>query len=156
MSLMKLMPSEYKRYDSPGDGGPAPEQMPSSGNGFRKPAAVCLLDDDPSVLKATERLLQAAGWNVRGFTDPYVFLEHARRHQPPVVVIDILMPEMNGLEVQTRLGHIAPATRVIVLTSKDDPEVRTKAIEGGAFAFFLKTMDNEQFLERIRAALAKN
>ena len=128
--------------------------MPSAGNGFRKPAAtVCLLDDDPSVLKSTERLLHAAGWHAKTFTDPHVFLEHAQRHQPPVAVIDILMPEMNGLEVQTRLGRIAPATRVIVLTSKDDPVVRTRAMEGGAFGFFLKPMDNEEFLGRIRAAL---
>ena len=73
-----------------------------------------------------------------------------------MAVIDILMPEMNGLEVQTRLGHIAPTTRVIVLTSKDDPSVRAKAMDGGAFAFFLKPMDNEEFLDRIRAALSRN
>ena len=73
-----------------------------------------------------------------------------------MAVIDILMPDMNGLEVQARLGRIAPATRVIVLTSKDDPVVRTRAMEGGAFGFFLKPMDNGEFLDRIRAALTKD
>ena len=90
--------------------------------------AVYLLDDDFSVLKATRRLLDSAGWNVEAFTDPIAFLEHATMHSPSVAVIDIRMPDMNGLEVQTRLRRVAPSTRVIVLTSKDDPAVRTTAM----------------------------
>ena len=119
-------------------------------------APVWLLDDDPSVLKATGRLLRAAGWEVKTFTDPQAFLVDAQQEQPAVAVLDILMPVMNGLQVQTRLRQIAPATRVIVLSSKDDPVVRAKAIEGGASAFFLKPADDEEFLTSIRAALAGN
>ena len=59
-----------------------------------------LLDDDPSVLKATGRLLSSAGWEVETFADPYSFLEHAQRQLPSVVVIDIWMPLMDGIEVQ--------------------------------------------------------
>jgi len=114
--------------------------------------AVYLLDDDSSVLKATRRLLDSAGWNVEAFTDPIAFLEHAAMHSPSVAVIDIRMPEMNGLEVQTRLRSIAPSTRVIVLTSKDDPAVRTTAINAGAYAFFIKGVDNAELLARIKAA----
>ena len=56
--------------------------------------AVCLLDDDASILKATRRLLDSAGWNnVEIFTDPIAFLEHAAMHCPDLAVIDILMPE---------------------------------------------------------------
>ena len=114
--------------------------------------AVYLLDDDFSVLKATRRLLDSAGWNVEAFTDPIAFLEHAAMHSPSVVVIDIRMPAMNGLEVQTRLRRVAPSTRVIVLTSKDDPAVRTTAMNAGAYAFFIKGVDNAEFLARIKAA----
>ena len=103
--------------------------------------AVYLLDDDSSVLKATRRLLDSAGWKVEAFTDPIAFLEHAAMHFPSVAVIDIRMPDMNGLEVQTRLRRVAPSTRVIVLTSKDDPAVRTTAMNAGAYAFFIKGVD---------------
>ena len=85
-----------------------------------KSRTVCLLDDDPSVVKATSRLLSSAGWKVDSFTDPFEFLRHAESCQPRVVVLDILMPAMNGLEVQTRLRSVSPSTRVIVLTAKDD------------------------------------
>jgi len=62
------------------------------------------------------------------------------------------MPEMNGLEVQTRLQRVSPSTRVIVLTAKDDPSVRRKAMNAGASAFYLKGVESGEFLEGIKAA----
>ena len=112
--------------------------------------AICLLDDDPSALKGTNRLLSSAGWIAKSFDDPHSFLDYAQTHRPKVVVLDILMPVMNGLEVQRRLRNISPSTRVIILTSNDDPTVRGKAMEVGAVAFFLKPVDNDALLEAIR------
>lgn len=64
------------------------------------------------------------------------------------------MPRMNGLEVQSRLREISPSTRVIVFTGKDDPLVRSTAIDAGASAFFIKPFDDEEFLTAIRMAMA--
>jgi two-component system response regulator FixJ len=114
--------------------------------------AVYLLDDDASILKATSRLLDSVGWKVEVFTDPVAFLEQASKHCPDVAVIDILMPEMNGLEVQTRLQGVSPSTRVIVLTGKDDPSVRQKAMNAGASAFFIKGVESGEFLAGVKAA----
>jgi FixJ family two-component response regulator len=111
--------------------------------------AVWLLDDDPSVLKATSRLLSSAGWKVEPFLDPCVFLKQAEIHHPRVAVLDILMPAMGGLEVLDRLRIISPSTRVIILTSKDNPSVRVRAIETGASAFFLKPVDHNEFIAAI-------
>ena len=113
---------------------------------------VYLLDDDSSILKSTGRLLDSAGWKVEAFTDPIAFLEQAAKHRPDVAVIDILMPEMSGLEVQTRLRRISPSTRVIVLTAKDDPSVRRIAMNSGASAFFLKGVESGEFLAGVKAA----
>jgi FixJ family two-component response regulator len=117
----------------------------------RETVAVYLLDDDPSILKATSRLLDSHGWKVESFTDPVAFLNHAAMHCPDVAVIDILMPEMSGLEVQTRLRRVSPATRVIVLTVKDDPSVRRMAMNGGASAFFIKAVESGEFLAGVKA-----
>jgi two-component system response regulator HydG len=119
----------------------------------KKASVVCVLDDDPSVLKAACRLLDSAGWKVEPFNDPIAFLEYARVHCPRVAVIDILMPVMNGLEVQARLRTASPSTRVIILTSKDDPSVRSKALGSGASAFFLKCVGNEKLLAGIASAM---
>jgi FixJ family two-component response regulator len=113
---------------------------------------VYLLDDDSSILKSTGRLLDSAGWKVEAFTDPIAFLEQAAKHRPDVAVIDILMPDMNGLEVQTRLRRVSPSTRVIVLTARDDPSVRRKAMNAGASAFFVKGMESGDFLAGVEAA----
>ena len=119
-------------------------------------ATICLLDDDASVLKATSRMLSYAGYLVQSFTDPITFLTYAFDHQPRVAVLDILMPAMNGLEVQRRLRHVSPPTRVIILSSKDDPIVRATAIREGASDFFIKGIENKVFLAGIESALSKN
>jgi FixJ family two-component response regulator len=119
----------------------------------REAAAVYLLDDDASILKATRRLLDSAGWKfVEIFTDPIAFLEHAAMHRPELAVIDISMPDMNGLEVQTRLRRVSPYTRVIVLTGQDDPSIRRIAMNAGASAFFTKGVESDDFLAGVKAA----
>lgn len=127
--------------------------IPKNGNGH---PTVCILDDDASIVKATSRLLASAGWNVDAFTDPIEFLDHAKTCQPRVAVLDVLMPIMNGLEVQERLQTISPATRVIILTSKDDTSVRTRALDAGADAFFLKPVGEEEFLAGIESAYSRS
>jgi FixJ family two-component response regulator len=117
---------------------------------------ITLLDDDPSVVKATSRLLLSAGWKVKSFTDPFEFLCHAKGANPQVVVLDILMPAMDGLEVQRQLRDFSPASKVIILTSKDDPAIRAKAMNAGAMAFFLKPVADEEFLAAVRSASAKH
>jgi two-component system response regulator HydG len=120
----------------------------------KQAVTVCLVDDDPSVLKATSRLLSFGGWKVESFSDPTAFLRYARTHRPEVVVLDIWMPVMDGLEVQRQLRTSCPSTRVIVLTSNDDPAVRSKAMDAGASAFILKTAGNDDFLAAIESAAA--
>ena len=119
----------------------------------KEAAAVYLLDDDASILKATRRLLDSAGWNnVETFTDPNAFLRRAAMDRPDLAVIDMLMPVMNGLEVQTRLRWVSPSTRVIVLTANDDPSIRRIAMNAGASAFFIKGMESGDFLAGVKAA----
>lgn len=117
---------------------------------------VCLVDDDPSVLKATGRLLSSAGWKVEAFNDPFEFLHYAQVNRPRVVVLDILMPLMNGLEVQSRLRELSPSSRVVVLTSKDDESIRSKAKDQGASGFFLKPVVDEEFLAGVQAAFSRD
>jgi len=115
-----------------------------------------VLDDDPSVLASTGRLLESEGWQVKTFTNPDTFLRHAENLHPRVAVIDLWMPKMSGLEVQRRLGEFSPATRVIVLTANDDRVVRWKALAAGATAFFIKPARDDEFIASIRSAFAAN
>ena len=115
---------------------------------------VCLLDDDPSVLKGLGRLFASVDLDTEKFTDPEKFLAYARTHRPAVALIDVHMPQMNGLEVQSQLRRISPSTRVIIFTGKDDPLVRSTAMNAGASAFLPKPFDDEALLTAVRLALA--
>jgi DNA-binding NtrC family response regulator len=114
---------------------------------------ICLLDDEPSVLKALGRLLASEGLLAQKFDDPARFLEHASSHPVRLVIIDIRMPEMNGLEVLAKLRVSSPDTRVIVMTGENNPAYRDAALAGGASAFFFKPFDDRAFLASVRKAI---
>jgi len=114
---------------------------------------ICVVDDDTSVLKALGRLLSSAGLRMTGFSDPRLFLEHAKDHQVALVILDVWMPELSGLEVQRLLRTIAPATPVIIMTARDDPGMDRIAFAQGAVAFFAKPFSDVAFLETILRAL---
>jgi FixJ family two-component response regulator len=118
----------------------------------RQAITICLLDDDDATLKSTSRLLSGEGWRVQTFLNPNEFLECAETHQPEVVVVDIYMPLMDGRKVQQRLRRISPSTRVIILTSSDDPSIRAQTLAEGAFAFFVKPASDVDFLAAVEAA----
>ena len=115
---------------------------------------VCLLDDDPSVLKGLGRLFSSAGLHAELFSDPEKFLGYARTHRPAVALVDVCMPQMSGLEVQSQLCKISPSTRVIIFTGKDEPLVRSTALNAGASGFLTKPFDDEEILTSVRLALA--
>ena len=115
---------------------------------------VCLVDDDLSVLKSIKRLLASDGLSVCGFNKPAEFLAHVQNHSVPVVILDIWMEGMSGLELQARLSGLSPDTRVIIITGRDDPAAKLTALQSGVVAFFSKPFDDNEFLNAIRSALA--
>ena len=117
---------------------------------------VCLVDDDPSVLKSMHYLLASEGLKVRTFSKAEDFLTHAGAHHVPVVVTDIWMDQVTGLEVLARLCAISPKTRVIVITAREDLAARATAMAIGPVAFFMKPFNDEKFISAVRDALSKS
>jgi FixJ family two-component response regulator len=116
-------------------------------------ASVCLLDDDLSMLRALERLLKSDGFNVEKFSEPAAFLATIGKSSCRVAILDVWMPDMNGLEVQAALREESPETRIIFISGRDDPSVRQAALEAGAFGFLSKPFDDEAFLQLVRKAV---
>jgi FixJ family two-component response regulator len=116
--------------------------------------AVCIVDDDPSMLKALGRLLASVGLPTRLFREPLGFLKYAARNPVTVALIDVWTPGISGLELQKELRVVSPETRVIVVTADDEDSVRSAAIQSGATAFFAKPFDDEIFLDAILQAIA--
>lgn len=118
------------------------------------PEIVCLVDDDPAVLKSIGRLLASDGFSARPFDKPKSFLAYLEANVVPLVVLDIWMEEMSGLEVQAQVAALSPSTRVIIMTGRDDPAAKRTALDLGVSAFFTKPFDDDQFLSAVRSALA--
>ena len=117
---------------------------------------ICLVDDDLSVLKSMQYLLASEGFKVRPFNKAEDFLAHAGTHRVPVVVTDIWMDGVTGLEVLARLCAISPKIRVIVITAREDLAARATAMAIGPVAFFMKSFDDEKFIAAVRKALDQN
>ena len=117
---------------------------------------VCVVDDDLSVLKSMAYLLASEGFKVRTFSQAEDFLAHASTHHVPVVVTDIWMDHVTGLELLARLCAISPHTKVIVITAREDLAARATAMAIGPVAFFMKPFDDEKFIAAVRDALAEH
>jgi FixJ family two-component response regulator len=117
-------------------------------------AEVCyLVDDDPSVRKAVSRLLESEGFNVRAFGEPEDFLNHMATNPVRLVVLDIWMESMTGMELLAHLCARSPGTRVIFITGHEDHGAEATVRQAGAFAFFIKPFDDKKFIAAVRAAL---
>ena len=116
-------------------------------------AIICLVDDDPSMLRALDRLLSSVGLQAQLFGEPLVFLSYVICNSVALAVIDIWMSEMSGLEVQKKLQAVSPKTRVIITTANDHDSVRYAAIQAGAIAYFVKPFDDDAFLAAVHQGL---
>jgi DNA-binding NarL/FixJ family response regulator len=111
---------------------------------------VLLADDHTVFLDAVEKLLEDDCDVVGRAADGERLLAEAIRLKPDVVVLDMAMPLVNGLEAARQLKQVAPHTRIVILTMNEDPEIAAEALRAGASAYVLKRSAASELLEAIR------
>ena len=116
---------------------------------------ICILDDDPSVLRSLKELLSSDDFEAEVFDDPEKFLEYVQAHAVRLAILDVWMPRQSGIELQEQLHRLSPESRVIIITGREEPAIRLLALNGGAFAFVSKPVDAEAFLTSVHAAPAE-
>ena len=115
---------------------------------------VLLADDHPIVTDGLSRLLREADFDVVGAVrDGQALIDAAMKLHPDVIITDLSMPEMSGLDVLARLKTERLECRVIVLTMHRDAELATEAIRAGAAGFLLKESAGDELLAAVRHAL---
>ena len=119
------------------------------------PGTVFLLDDEPGMLKALTRLLRAEGFTVRAFASAKAFLETYRAEEVGCLVLDVAMPELNGLELQQRLTHAGILLPIVFLTGHGNIPMSVQAIKTGAVDFLTKPVNDADLLRAVRAALKR-
>ena len=114
-----------------------------------------VIDDDPAVTSVLKRGLSYEGFAVSTAASGREGLEIAREQPPDVVVLEVMMPEMDGLEVLKRLRSADPQLPVLLLTGRDAPADEIKGLEGGADDYVTKPFSFDVLLAHIRALLRR-
>jgi FixJ family two-component response regulator len=117
---------------------------------------VYLVDDDPDILKAIDRLLQSVGLRVVTFLSPQQFLEDYDRSAPACLVLDLALPGLSGLELQRVLEQEASTLPIIFLTGRGDIASSVRAMKHGAADFLTKPVDDTDLIAAIHDALARD
>jgi FixJ family two-component response regulator len=121
----------------------------------RKPV-VYIVDDDDGMRRALTTLMTTVGYQPVAFARPGDFLAKYDPNQPSVLVLDVRMPEMSGLEVQQQLNRNGSLLPVILVTGHGDVPMAVQAMKDGAFDFLQKPFRDQDLLDRINAALKQD
>jgi two-component system response regulator FixJ len=115
----------------------------------QKEILVNVIDDDESVRRAFQILLQSAGFNVQAFSSAEEFLESVSPDDSGVIILDMRMPGMTGLDLLRKLASRKNRVQVIAVSAYDDAPTRKLARELGAVTFFRKPIDDQALIDTI-------
>ena len=121
----------------------------------KSPALIAVVDDESSVCRAFERLLQSAGFDVVTFPSGIDFLESLKTRQPDCLVLDLHMSPISGFEVQSRLRQSGLQIPVVIITGHDTEESQQRVLDAGAAAYLRKPVDDQVLLDTVTAAIEK-
>jgi DNA-binding response OmpR family regulator len=118
-------------------------------------STLLLADDDPTIADSLAPFLERAGFHVLVVSDGISALEKAQAHHPELIILDVLMPRMDGRETLRRLRKSKIWTPTILLTQVGEASERALALEEGADDYLNKPFDPHELLARIRAVLRR-
>jgi len=115
--------------------------------------AVCIIDDDESVRVATTCLVRSLGLTVRTFASGEEFLNSPYVEDAGCMIVDVNMPRMSGLELQSSLREKGLAPPIIFITAYPEERARARALEAGAIGYLDKPFDSATLIECLDLAL---
>jgi FixJ family two-component response regulator len=117
---------------------------------------VFIVDDDVSVRESLQLLIQNEGWEPEPFSSAQQFLDHPRASVPSCLILDISLPELDGLELQKRVAVERTDVPIIFITGYGDVPKTVQAMKAGAVEFLTKPFDDEVLLTAVRHALERS
>jgi len=117
---------------------------------------VFVVDDDVSVRKSLELLIDSAGWLSETFASAQEFLRRPRVVAPSCLVLDVSLPDINGLELQQRVATDRIGMPIIFISGYGDVPMTVRAMKAGAVEFLMKPFKDAVLLEAIRGALERS
>ena len=123
-------------------------------NKSKNDVLIAIVDDDASVCEALESLLKSIGFRAASFSSARSFLDSAQFPNVSCVVLDVSMPNMDGLELQRHLASTNPIP-IIFITAHRDEKTRERALQAGAISFLNKPFSDEALIDSVHSALDK-
>jgi FixJ family two-component response regulator len=117
---------------------------------------ISVVDDDESVRRSTRLLIESLGFSVTTFESAEAFLTSEKRGDTSCLILDVQMPGISGLQLQTQLAHDGHSVPTIFITAYDDNQSRLRAMQAGAVAVLNKPFTEDQLLQAIRLALRQS
>ena len=117
---------------------------------------VFVVDDDVSVRESLEALIRCAGWQPETFASAQEFLARPRSVVPSCLVLDVGLPDLNGLELQKRIAADRVDLPIIFITGYGDVPMTVRAMKAGAVEFLTKPFADEALLTAIRSAIERS
>ena len=117
---------------------------------------VFVVDDDISVRESLELLIKFAGWQPETFSSAEEFLARPRSHTPSCLVLDVSLPDLNGLELQKLIAGERIDMPIIFITGHGDVPMTVQAMKAGAIEFLMKPFDDDVLLSAIRNAIKRS
>ena len=114
---------------------------------------ISVIDDDESVRRTTTRLIESFGLRAAAFESAENFLDSDYLNDTSCLIVDVQMPGMNGLQLQSHLAAAGCGIPIIFISAYDDRESCRRAMQAGAVAFLGKPFTDERLLQWIRSAL---
>jgi FixJ family two-component response regulator len=117
---------------------------------------VFVVDDDVSVRESLELLISSAGWQPETFVSAQEFLSHPRTLAPSCLLLDVNLPDLNGLDLQERVAADRIDMPIIFITGYGDVPMTVRAMKAGAVEFLTKPFSDEVLLDAIRHAIERS
>ena len=114
---------------------------------------ISVVDDDESTRRSTTLLIESFGFQAAGFESADSLLKSSQLRETSCLIIDVRMPGMNGLQLQSHLAAAGYKIPIIFITAYDDRESRLQAMQAGAVAFLAKPFTADLLLQSVRSAL---
>jgi two-component system, LuxR family, response regulator FixJ len=114
---------------------------------------VSIVDDDASTRRSVQRLISSFGFRTEAFASAQDFLESGRVQEAALLVLDVRMPDMDGLELQDLLGSNNYRIPIIFATAHASDDQQRRATQAGAVAFLRKPVSEQTLISEIQAAL---
>ena len=121
-----------------------------------KSATILIADDEPSIVQLNRIYLTKEGYTVHAAHDGQEALDLARRVKPDLIVLDLMMPRVDGWEVCRQLRRDGPSPPIIMLTAKDEDVDKIVGLEMGADDYVTKPFNPRELLARIKAILRRS